>query len=253
MDLKKPLPPGQQDEFLKIAKDNEEVRNKIIIHNLKLVSWVALKYHKKHKTEYDDLFQLGVLGLMKAIEKYDPARGGSFSSYAVWYIRSSITRNMFLFTDDTSLDAPMPGTEDLTLQDTLHDRTAKTLEEDVEENLLAEQLRKEMKKRLNPEEYEVITMFFGFYGKVYSVKQIAEKINCNRSQVNTIKNRAVRKMRWTTFIVGLKKEVDRNTIFYKSPDFSQKKVSGVRPSSPVERTVIEREKMLKRLIKELEV
>lgn len=88
--LKKPLPSEELNQLLK-SKDIPKNREKIILHNLRLVSWVAYKYHVEDWTEYDDLFQAGVIGLMKAIDKYDPEKG-TFANYAVWWIKRYITR-----------------------------------------------------------------------------------------------------------------------------------------------------------------
>lgn len=69
-------------------KEIPENKEKLILHNLRLVMWVAQKYHTPGKTELDDLFQTGVLGLMDAIDKYDPNKGAKFSTVAVWYIQN---------------------------------------------------------------------------------------------------------------------------------------------------------------------
>lgn len=83
---------------LRLDPGNKEIRNTLAEHNLKLVWWMAERYHKylSDKFEIDDLFQQGVIGLMTAIDKYDPGEG-SFSTYAYYWIKQSIFRNL----DDT--------------------------------------------------------------------------------------------------------------------------------------------------------
>lgn len=70
-----------------------EARDLFINSNLKLVRQISLGYMKKYSlTPIEDLFQMGVLGLMRAVEKWDPDREFLFSTYATWWIRQSITR-----------------------------------------------------------------------------------------------------------------------------------------------------------------
>lgn len=72
------------------VSDNNS-RNKIVEKNMGLVHSCANKF-KGRGVEYDDLFQAGCLGLIKAAEKFDPERGFSFSTYAVPVILGEIKR-----------------------------------------------------------------------------------------------------------------------------------------------------------------
>jgi RNA polymerase primary sigma factor len=64
-----------------------------ITHNLRLVRNLALKASLSSPlVEIEDLFQMGVFGLVRAIEKWDWSLGYKFSTYAVWWIRQSINR-----------------------------------------------------------------------------------------------------------------------------------------------------------------
>lgn len=92
MNLEDKLPDEEQERLLK-SKDDLESRNKLIVHNLRLVHWVSKKYYNPGVNELDDLFQSGVIGLMKAIDKYDPDKG-LFSTYAVLWIKQEIRRYM---------------------------------------------------------------------------------------------------------------------------------------------------------------
>ncbi len=70
--------------------DDPEARNVLVEHNLRLVPWVA-KGYLGCGLDYADLVQEGNIGLLKAVDKFDPAKG-AFSTYAYWWIRQSITR-----------------------------------------------------------------------------------------------------------------------------------------------------------------
>jgi len=65
-------------------------RDFFIISNVGLVMQLARKYESQGM-EFDDLFQEGMLGLVKAVEKFDPARGCKFSTMAVPWVRQAMT------------------------------------------------------------------------------------------------------------------------------------------------------------------
>lgn len=66
------------------------VRNQIALLNNGLVEKLASKYAEDGRESFEDLCQVGMIGLLKAVDKFDPARGAAFSSYAVPFIRGEI-------------------------------------------------------------------------------------------------------------------------------------------------------------------
>ena len=75
----------------KIKKGSKAARAKMIRSNLRLVINIAKRYSYLG-VPMMDLIEEGNLGLMKAVEKYNPYRGYRFSTYAAWWIRQYITR-----------------------------------------------------------------------------------------------------------------------------------------------------------------
>ncbi len=82
-------------EEIRLAKRAQagdgEARRRLIVSNLRLVVSIAKKY-LHYGLPLLDLIEEGNLGLMKAINRFDPERGCKFSTYATWWIRQAVTR-----------------------------------------------------------------------------------------------------------------------------------------------------------------
>jgi len=70
---------------------SQGARERMILSNLRLVIWTAKRYQGRG-VELADLVQAGTLGLLRAVQKFDPVRGYKFSTFATWWVRQAITR-----------------------------------------------------------------------------------------------------------------------------------------------------------------
>lgn len=87
------LSPEEETELaLKVEQGDDDARDRMVRANLRLVVSVARRYVKGSGMSFLDLIQEGNIGLVKAVEKFDCHRGYKFSTYAMWWIRQSITR-----------------------------------------------------------------------------------------------------------------------------------------------------------------
>ena len=93
-----PLTPQKEKELFlslqstKSPSKKKEIHDRIVKHNLRLVNSIALKYSSMLQGEIGNIFQEGVFGLDRAIEKFDVSRGLKFSTMATFWIKDAITR-----------------------------------------------------------------------------------------------------------------------------------------------------------------
>ncbi|MFD0687986.1 sigma-70 family RNA polymerase sigma factor [Actinomadura fibrosa] len=85
--------PLEQGDFAKLTGEAREAAECLCLHNQRLLHSVAQKYPQTGMT-YEDIVQHGAVGLIRAVELFDPSQGNKFSTYAMWWVRQSITRGI---------------------------------------------------------------------------------------------------------------------------------------------------------------
>ncbi|KCZ51228.1 sigma-70 family RNA polymerase sigma factor [Hyphomonas pacifica] len=89
------LAPEADDELsARVRKRSEEAKTKLVTRNVRLVVKVAFDKRYRGRMDADDLVQMGLIGLMKAADKFDPTWETRFSTYATWWVRQAMSRGL---------------------------------------------------------------------------------------------------------------------------------------------------------------
>lgn len=176
-----------------------EARERLIQTHLILVVNIARR-HLRPEVEFLDLIQEGNIGLIKAIDMFDPTQGNQISTLAFYWINKHIQRFLNHEPEDTlSLDMELTdSSEYLLLGDTIEDKdtifgeqTIQHIDAVMEHEEMQRQVR-EMLSRLPEREQEVLRLLYGLddYPEL-SRKEVAKVIGVSAEQVSRIKIKAM--------------------------------------------------------------
>ena len=189
----------EQADFAAMALGDRSARDKLIRHNLRLVAHVAKKYYTTPDKQ-DDFISIGTIGLIKAVDTYDPARTVRFASYASQCIQNELRMHLRRVRREAgtlSLQEPLEGENGmLTLADTLPDEAV--MEEDCERRDAAARLRT-LVEQLPERERRLLTLRYGLDGGAPLTQQeVAARFGISRSYVSRLEKRALTELarRW---------------------------------------------------------
>ena len=199
-----PLPPALEQRLtILIQQGDEQARQTLIEHNLRLVTHIAKTYYHP-KVELLDLIQEGNLGLIEAVDRFNPEMGHRFSTFAVWWIRKRILRYLGKSEDLVRLDTPIKGEEGeaLCLGDTIMDEETilgGPACEGQDTQLEQEESRQQMRQRialLSEREKEVLMMLYGVTEeRALTPQEVAERLGVSIRRFYHIRDRALKKLK----------------------------------------------------------
>ena len=197
----KPLSSEEEKKHFKLARQgNEDSRQQLILHNLRLVSHIVRKYYS-NAPDNEDLVSIGVIGLVKAVDTFKYEAGIRFATYASRCIQNEILMH-FRAQKKHSADVSLAETIDidrdgnpLTYMDVLC--TNENLGDELDKKNQIERAIRLIQNILDDREKQIIAMRYGLFGisKSYTQKEIAEKLHISRSYVSRIEKGALEKLR----------------------------------------------------------
>ena len=197
--LPAPLTAEEERALLtRLPQDGEQIRQTLIERNLRLVVFIARKFENTG-VMLEDLISIGTIGLIKAVNTFDPQKKIKLATYASRCIENEVL--MFLRRHsrtrmEVSLDEPLrtdwDGNE-LLLSDVLGteaDMVSRGMEEDAEKQMLFAALR-----RLNPREQQIMTLRYGLSGRgEMTQKEVADVLGISQSYISRLEKRILQRL-----------------------------------------------------------
>ena len=198
--LPPPLKKEEENRIMqKIIKGDNKAREPLIVHNLRLVVYIAKKFESP-SAGAEDLISIGTIGLIKAVNTFSPEKNIKLATYASRCIENEIL--MFLrkssqLKNEVSIDEPLntdwDGNE-LLLCDILGsepDTVNNNIENELERNLVLNAV-----SRLNDRECLIMELRFGLNGKKeHTQKQVADKLGISQSYISRLEKKIIRQLR----------------------------------------------------------
>lgn len=195
-----PLSRSEEAElFEKMQSGDAHARDKIIEHNLRLVSHIIRKYYASY--EYpDELLSIGSLGLIKAVDSFKPGFGTRFATYGakcvqneiLMFFRSKKKHGMEVSINDT-IDVDKDGNP-LTYLDIIS--VEESIDAELDLKVHINKIRELVDTELLPREKEIIILRYGLKGyQPRTQREVARHLGISRSYVSRIEKKALEKMK----------------------------------------------------------
>ena len=195
-----PLSAEREAELLKKSQNgDDDARNELIEHNLRLVAHIVKKYYNTG-ADQDDMISIGTIGLIKAVSTFNADKGIHLATYASRCIENEILmffRNQKKTAQDVFISDPIDTDKDgntLTLIDVIADKS--DIADEIDTKIKVEKLRVILPVCLTERERLIIEMRYGLCGRdELTQREIAKKLNISRSYVSRIEKSALEKLR----------------------------------------------------------
>lgn len=189
----------EREAFLQARAGDMKAREKLIVHNLRLVSHIVRKYYSA-ANDQEDLVSLGTIGLIKGVDSFDPVHGTRFATYAAKCIQNEILmhfRSQKKLQNEVSISEAIDTDRDgnpLTYEDIIS--TDENMAEELDRRILARRALSYINTILSPRERQIIYLRYGLSGrKPKTQKEAAELLGISRSYVSRIEKSALDKLR----------------------------------------------------------
>lgn len=203
----KPITRTKERELIYKAKNGDlDAQNEILTSNLRFVFNIASRY-KGNGAAISDLISEGNLGMIKAIQKFDPDKNVKFISYAVWWVRNAmqefIKRRQLALSIEKEEDTLNVTVTEHRLKDCDDDYVTKadvilSNEEDEEMNELHKNQRKivdRLLSKLSSREKYIVEEYYGINGKEKNLEEIGIELKITKERVRQIKEQSLKKLR----------------------------------------------------------
>ncbi len=198
-----PPPLGAEQEreyFRKFKQEGDmEARRILIERNLRLVAHIAKKYYG-NGTDNDDLISIGTIGLIKAIDSFNPSNGTRFATYAGKCLQNEILmyfRSRKHIDKETSLSDAVETDKDgnpLTYMDIIC--CEDNIVDEIDLKINTEKALRGVATLLDEREREIIVLRYGLAGgKALTQREVAARLGISRSYVSRIEKAALEKLR----------------------------------------------------------
>ena len=196
-----PLSAREEREYLERYKEGDREAREVLIHrNMRLVAHIVKKYQG---TDYEteDLLSVGAIGLIKAVDTFNPDKGSRLGTYAAKCVENEILmlfRAGKKYSKEVSIYEPIGTDKDgetVSLMDVLEQEGKEALEQ-VILNQDVRNLYESIEKNLNDTEKTVIRMRYGLFdSKEYTQREVAKVLGISRSYVSRIEKKAMEKLK----------------------------------------------------------
>ena len=181
----------------KLAQNDKEARDELILHNMRLVAHVTKKYAAGEE-DTQELISIGTIGLIKAVSSFKPDYGNRFAIRCIENEILMYFRNKRKSRGDVSIFEPI-GTDkegnQIHLVDVIENDQNDVIEDISRANDL-KKLKNGMKQMLSKREYYILVKRFGLDGNdELTQRQIAKELGISRSYVSRIEKAALKKLK----------------------------------------------------------
>lgn len=200
----KPLSKEDEQNYLNLYfngndLDKKEAKDKLVLHNLRLVAHIAKKFNLAIKDQEESI-SIGTIGLIKGIESFKPSKNVRLASYVAKCIQNELLmwlRSSKKSQNDISIYEPIGSDRDgneIVILDIITGEVS-DFADNLDFSIKSKKMHNCLREILTPREYTVIVLRYGLgtYDS-YTQQEIADKLEISRSYISRIEKKALKKL-----------------------------------------------------------